>query len=185
MRKERGYVTAEESLVFAGKTSGTPYLLLVSGDNRVNEKAMAKVLGEPLTRPDADFVRARRIRSKILIGEDRHHDFAGRRGILEVGRLQQTLPDKELRGDQQGVAGEGRSAAVGGAVLVGGAQGQHLPEALAGLLEPVEKGSGLNGGGRAEMDGFTPGVVVWVRVRSAGLKGVMGAWSDPAQIRVL
>ncbi|MCB1471769.1 MAG: YbaK/EbsC family protein [Rhodobiaceae bacterium] len=46
-----------KSLVFAGKTSGTPYLLLVSGDNRVNEKAMAKVLGEPLTRPDADFVR--------------------------------------------------------------------------------------------------------------------------------
>ena len=44
---------------------------------------------------------------------------------------------------------------------------------------------GIYSGGRAEMDGFTPGVVVWVRVRSAGLKGVMGAWNDPAQIRVL
>lgn len=44
---------------------------------------------------------------------------------------------------------------------------------------------GLFKSGRAEMDGFTPGGVVWVRVRSVGLKGVMGAWSDPAQIRVL
>lgn len=44
---------------------------------------------------------------------------------------------------------------------------------------------GIFKAGRAELDGFTPGVVVWVRVRSVGLKGVMGAWSDPAQIRVL
>lgn len=44
---------------------------------------------------------------------------------------------------------------------------------------------GMFGGGRAELDGFTPGSVVWVRVRTVGLKGVMGAWSDPAQIRVL
>jgi hypothetical protein len=27
--------------------------------------------------------------------------------------------------------------------------------------------------------------VVWVRVRTVGLRGVMGAWSDPAQLRVL
>lgn len=44
---------------------------------------------------------------------------------------------------------------------------------------------GMYQGGRAEMDGFTPGSIVWVRVRTVGLKGVMGAWSDPAQIRVL
>jgi hypothetical protein len=44
---------------------------------------------------------------------------------------------------------------------------------------------GMFQGGRAELDGFTPGGVVWVRVRTVGLKGVMGAWSDPAQIRVL
>ncbi len=44
---------------------------------------------------------------------------------------------------------------------------------------------GLFQSGRAEMSGFTPGTVVWVRVRTVGLKGVMGAWSDPAQIRVL
>ena len=39
--------------------------------------------------------------------------------------------------------------------------------------------------GKAEMNSFTPGTVVWVRVRTVGLKGVMGSWSDPAQIRVL
>ncbi|MFO1482355.1 MAG: hypothetical protein U1F71_03230 [Verrucomicrobiaceae bacterium] len=44
---------------------------------------------------------------------------------------------------------------------------------------------GMFQGGRAEMDGFTPGTMVWVRVRTVGLKGVMGAWSDPAQIRVV
>jgi hypothetical protein len=44
---------------------------------------------------------------------------------------------------------------------------------------------GMFQSGRAEMDGFTPGTVVWVRVRTVGLKGVMGAWSDPAQIRAL
>jgi hypothetical protein len=44
---------------------------------------------------------------------------------------------------------------------------------------------GIFRGGRAELGGFTPGIVVWVRVRTVGLKGVMGSWSDPAQIRIL
>lgn len=47
-----------KSLVFKGRDSGRPYLLLVSGANRVDEKALATVLGEGLTRPDATFVRA-------------------------------------------------------------------------------------------------------------------------------
>lgn len=46
-----------KSLVFRGKESGRPYLLLVSGANRVNEKAVANVIGEPLVRPDAQYVR--------------------------------------------------------------------------------------------------------------------------------
>ena len=46
-----------KSLVFQGKTSGKPYLLLVSGPNRVNEKGVAAIIGEELNRPDADFVR--------------------------------------------------------------------------------------------------------------------------------
>jgi hypothetical protein len=44
---------------------------------------------------------------------------------------------------------------------------------------------GMFRGGRAQMNGFTPGTLVWVRVRTVGLQGVMGAWSDPAQIRVV
>jgi prolyl-tRNA editing enzyme YbaK/EbsC (Cys-tRNA(Pro) deacylase) len=46
-----------KSLVFRGATSGKPYLLLVSGANRVNEKAVADRIGEALKRPDADYVR--------------------------------------------------------------------------------------------------------------------------------
>jgi hypothetical protein len=35
------------------------------------------------------------------------------------------------------------------------------------------------------ISGITPGTVLWIRVRTAGLKGVMGAWSDPAKIMVV
>ena len=47
-----------KSLVFAGKDSGRPYLLLVSGKNRVDEKGVAGAIGERLARPDAAAVRA-------------------------------------------------------------------------------------------------------------------------------
>ena len=46
-----------KSLVFRGAQSGKPYLLLVSGANRVDEKAAGKRIGEPLRRPDAQDVR--------------------------------------------------------------------------------------------------------------------------------
>ena len=46
-----------KSLVFTGAATGEPYLLLVSGSNRVNEKGVAAHLGEALKRPDADSVR--------------------------------------------------------------------------------------------------------------------------------
>jgi hypothetical protein len=38
-------------------------------------------------------------------------------------------------------------------------------------------------GGKAELTGLAPRIVVWVRVRTIGLKGVMGVWNGPAQIR--
>ena len=47
-----------KSLVFAGARSGTPYLLLVSGKNRVDENAAAAALGEALARAEAAHVRA-------------------------------------------------------------------------------------------------------------------------------
>jgi len=43
---------------------------------------------------------------------------------------------------------------------------------------------GIFKGLRAEITGLTPGTNVWVRVRTVGLKGVMGDWSDPAEIIV-
>jgi prolyl-tRNA editing enzyme YbaK/EbsC (Cys-tRNA(Pro) deacylase) len=47
-----------KSLLFRGAQSGKPYLLLVSGANRVHEKRAGRLIGEPLERPDADFVKA-------------------------------------------------------------------------------------------------------------------------------
>lgn len=46
-----------KSLVFRGKHSGRPILLLVSGANRVRENLVARTIGEKIDRPDATFVR--------------------------------------------------------------------------------------------------------------------------------
>lgn len=46
-----------KSLVFLGAQSGRPYLLLVSGTNRVNEAGVAVHLGEALKRADGRSVR--------------------------------------------------------------------------------------------------------------------------------
>jgi len=46
-----------KSLVFKKATSGEPVLLLVSGKNRVDEKAVKAAIGDSLERIDADAVR--------------------------------------------------------------------------------------------------------------------------------
>ena len=46
-----------KSLIFRGKTSGKPILVLTSGVNRVDEKRISGYAGEPISRADADFVR--------------------------------------------------------------------------------------------------------------------------------
>jgi prolyl-tRNA editing enzyme YbaK/EbsC (Cys-tRNA(Pro) deacylase) len=46
-----------KSLVFKGKQSGIAILVIASGVNRVNEKHIAALVGEPIERPNADFVR--------------------------------------------------------------------------------------------------------------------------------
>ena len=46
-----------KSLIFRGATSGKAILIIASGSNRVNEKAMVAHVGEKLQRADADFVR--------------------------------------------------------------------------------------------------------------------------------
>lgn len=46
-----------KSLMFVGAESRLPYLILVSGDNRVHEKRVGRLIGEKLERSDADFVK--------------------------------------------------------------------------------------------------------------------------------
>src|SRR5512140_3160642 len=45
-------------LIFKGKESGKPILVLTSGANRVDEKRISGYAGEAIGRADADFVRA-------------------------------------------------------------------------------------------------------------------------------
>ena len=46
-----------KSLIFRGKTSGKPILVLTSGVNRVDEKRISGYAGESISRADADFVK--------------------------------------------------------------------------------------------------------------------------------
>jgi Cys-tRNA(Pro) deacylase len=46
-----------KSLIFKGKQTSKPILVVVSGQNRVNEKRLGELVGEPIARADADFVR--------------------------------------------------------------------------------------------------------------------------------
>ncbi len=46
-----------KSLIFKGKQSHRPILVIASGSNRVNEKRLAEMISEPIGKADADFVR--------------------------------------------------------------------------------------------------------------------------------
>lgn len=46
-----------KSLVFKGKQTHRPVLVEASGVNRVNERHVSEVIGEPIEKADADFVR--------------------------------------------------------------------------------------------------------------------------------
>ncbi len=46
-----------KSLIFRARNSGRPVLVVASGANRVDEKAIARLIGEPIERADPDFVR--------------------------------------------------------------------------------------------------------------------------------
>jgi prolyl-tRNA editing enzyme YbaK/EbsC (Cys-tRNA(Pro) deacylase) len=48
-----------KSIVFRAAQSDRPVLVLTSGANRVSEGAIADLLGEPVVKADAEFVRAR------------------------------------------------------------------------------------------------------------------------------
>lgn len=46
-----------KSLVFRGKQSNIPILVVASGTNRVNERRLSELVGEPIEKADATFVR--------------------------------------------------------------------------------------------------------------------------------
>jgi prolyl-tRNA editing enzyme YbaK/EbsC (Cys-tRNA(Pro) deacylase) len=48
-----------KSLVFRATQSGRAVMVVASGVNRVNERKIAALVGEPIARADADFVRAK------------------------------------------------------------------------------------------------------------------------------
>ena len=48
-----------KSLVFKGRQSQTPVLVLASGPNRVDELRLSELIHEPIEKADADFVRQR------------------------------------------------------------------------------------------------------------------------------
>lgn len=73
-----------KSLVFKTKRTRRAILVVASGQNRVNEKKLEALLGEPLGKADADFVREN---TGFAIG-----------GVPPVGHLQplETYVDKDL-----------------------------------------------------------------------------------------
>ena len=48
-----------KSIVFKANSSQRPVLVIASGPNRVNEKGIEKLVGEPIGKADADYVRRR------------------------------------------------------------------------------------------------------------------------------
>ncbi len=73
-----------KSLIFRARQSNRPILVIASGINRVNEKSIAAVLGEKISKANADFVRGR---TGFVIG-----------GIPPVGHMEpvETFLDKDL-----------------------------------------------------------------------------------------
>ncbi len=52
-------------------------------------------------------------------------------------------------------------------------------------VEANRQHAGMFNRGKATGGSLTPAATVWFRIRTAGLKGVMGAWSDHARIIVV
>lgn len=89
-----------KSLVFKGKRTQRPILVLTSGQNRVNERVIEVLIGEPLGKADADFVR---LQTGFAIG-----------GVPPVGHHQEleTYVDEDLLGYDELWAAAGTPNAV-------------------------------------------------------------------------
>lgn len=46
-----------KSIIFKGENSEKPYLVIASGKNRINEAEISKIVGEPIKKGDAEFVK--------------------------------------------------------------------------------------------------------------------------------
>lgn len=73
-----------KSLIFRGVDSERPILVVASGANRVNERVLSELVGETVTKADADFTR-------------RHTGFAIG-GVPPTGHLESlhTIVDRDL-----------------------------------------------------------------------------------------
>ena len=73
-----------KSIVFRAGTSQRPVLVIASGPNRVNERVIEELIGEPIGKADADFVRQK---TGFVIG-----------GVPPVGHVEhlQTFIDQDL-----------------------------------------------------------------------------------------
>lgn len=73
-----------KSLIFKAKRTERPILVIASGANRVNEKTIEALIGEPLGKADADFVRQQ---TGFVIG-----------GVPPIGHIQPlpTFIDEDL-----------------------------------------------------------------------------------------
>jgi prolyl-tRNA editing enzyme YbaK/EbsC (Cys-tRNA(Pro) deacylase) len=89
-----------KSLIFKTQLSEQPVLVIASGANRVSEDRLAAIIGEPIEKADADFVRE-------------HTGFAIG-GVPPVGHLKklQTFIDEDLLGYQEIWAAAGTPHAV-------------------------------------------------------------------------
>jgi prolyl-tRNA editing enzyme YbaK/EbsC (Cys-tRNA(Pro) deacylase) len=89
-----------KSLVFKARRTQRPVLVIVSGPNRVNEGALGQLLGEPIDKADADFVRQR---TGFAIG-----------GVPPLGHPEPmiTFLDEDLRQHQEIWAAAGSPTAV-------------------------------------------------------------------------
>jgi prolyl-tRNA editing enzyme YbaK/EbsC (Cys-tRNA(Pro) deacylase) len=63
-----------KSIVFQGKQTHRPILVIASGPNRVNEKRIEELISEPLGKADADYVRKK---TGFVIG-----------GVAPIGHLE-------------------------------------------------------------------------------------------------
>jgi len=89
-----------KSLIFKARDSGDPVLVMASGVNRVDEKALARLAGEKIRRADADFVRQK---TGFSIG-----------GVPPAGHLEppRTYIDRDLLGYEEIWAAAGTPNAV-------------------------------------------------------------------------